>query len=59
VLSAEPTNHYFGVPLIRAIDVDSYKDALSVAFDLNGPVVIEAVVDGSEYNELLLKPNKI
>jgi acetolactate synthase-1/2/3 large subunit len=57
-LPPEPTNHYFGVPVIRAIDTESYKKALVEAFTADGPVVIEAVVNGNEYDELVLKPNK-
>jgi len=53
-----PTNHYFGVPVLRASDSDSYIKALNQAFESDGPVVIEAVVDGNEYDELVLKPNK-
>jgi hypothetical protein len=29
-----------------------------VAFSTHGPIVIEAVIDGSEYDDLVLKPNK-
>ena len=58
VLPEEPTNHYFGVPVIRASNLKSYEKALEEAFLTDGPVVIEAVVDGSEYDELVLKPNK-
>jgi acetolactate synthase-1/2/3 large subunit len=53
-----PTNHYFGVPVIRATHLTDYQNALKEAFAANGPVVIEAVVDGSEYDDLVLKPNK-
>jgi acetolactate synthase I/II/III large subunit len=58
VLPEEPTNHYFGVPVIRAADLVSYRKALEEAFNAAGPVVIEAVVDGSEYYKLVLKANK-
>ena len=54
----EPTNHYFGVPVIRATNFMKYKNALVEGFSLNGPVVIEAVVDGNEYKDLVLKPHK-
>ena len=53
-----PTNHYFGVPVTRAINIVQYKNALIDAFLADGPVVIEAVVDGREYDDLVLKPNK-
>ncbi|WP_346862131.1 thiamine pyrophosphate-binding protein [uncultured Draconibacterium sp.] len=57
-LPPEPTNHYFGVPVIRVTDQKSYKEALKYAFDFDGAIVIEAVIDGSEYDELVLKSNK-
>lgn len=57
-LPKEPTNHYFGVPVIRATNSSSYKSALKKAFANEGPVVIEAHVDGSEYDNLVLKPMK-
>jgi acetolactate synthase-1/2/3 large subunit len=57
-LPQEPTNHYFGVPVIRALNLDSYKKALAEAFVAEGPVLIEAVVDGAEYDDLVLKANK-
>ncbi|WP_346858639.1 thiamine pyrophosphate-binding protein [uncultured Draconibacterium sp.] len=57
-LPEEPTNHYFGVPVIRVTDQKSYKEALKYAFEFDGPIVIEAVIDGSEYDELVLKSNK-
>jgi len=53
-----PTNHYFGVPVIRAANRTDYQTALEEAFSIDGPVVIEAVIDGSEYDDLVLKPNK-
>ncbi|MCY1720408.1 thiamine pyrophosphate-binding protein [Prolixibacteraceae bacterium Z1-6] len=57
-LQKEPTNHYFGVPVIRATNPEEYKSGLEKAFQQDGPIVIEAVIDGSEYNELVLKSNK-
>lgn len=57
-LPEEPTNHYFGVPVLRATDLISYKNALIEAFESDGPTLIEAAVDPSEYHDLLLKPNK-
>ncbi len=53
-----PTNHYFGVPVIRATNLIEYQNALKDAFSANGSVVIEAVVDGREYDNLVLKTNK-
>jgi len=58
ILPDEPANHYFGVPVIRAADLATYKTALEEAFNANGPVVIETLVDPSEYKELVLRQNK-
>nr|WP_319510641.1 thiamine pyrophosphate-binding protein [uncultured Draconibacterium sp.] len=58
LLDGEPTNHYFGVPVVRATNSDEYKNALTKAFATDGPLVIEAVVSSKEYDELVLKPNK-
>jgi len=57
-LPVEPTNHYFGVPVIRSTNRTDYQNALKQAFSSEGPTVIEAVVDGREYDDLVLKPNK-
>ncbi|MCK3682712.1 thiamine pyrophosphate-binding protein [Maribellus sp. YY47] len=57
--SGAPTNYYFGVPIIQVADLDTYKKALKKALDANRPMVIEAVVDPSEYKELLLRRNRI
>jgi acetolactate synthase-1/2/3 large subunit len=57
-LTEKPTNHYFGVPVIRATDSESYQKALAKAFAAEGPMLIEAVVDGSDYDELVLKPGR-
>ncbi len=58
ILPVEPTNHYFGVPVIRATDFHSYQKALKEAFEADGPTLIEALIDPAEYKELVLKPNK-
>lgn len=52
------STHIFGVPLIRVTTQKEYEEALKKAFTADGPVIVEAVVDGSEYDELVLKPNK-
>lgn len=58
IIPTEPTNHYFGVPAIRVTSQYEYKKALKEAFRFDGPTVIEAVVDPSEYQKLVLKKNK-
>ena len=57
-LNKEPTNHYFGVPVMHPTDFGSYQNALMEAFSANGPVVIEVAVDNVEYDDLVLKSNK-
>ncbi len=57
-LSNQATNHYFGVPVIRVFENQSYLNAIDRAFTSEGPVVIEAVAEGTEYDELLLKRNR-
>jgi len=51
-------NHYFGVPVFQVNTCSSYQKALEEAFSAKGPVIVEAVVDGDEYDQLLLQPNK-
>ncbi len=58
-LEEQASNHYFGVPVIRAADCHSYRNALKTAFNSEGSTVIEVVADGTEYNNLVLKPNKL
>ncbi len=50
--------HIFGVPVCRAKTNNEYNVALKKAFATDGPVVIEAVIDGSEYDKLVLQRNK-
>lgn len=57
-LPEKPSNHYFGIPVIRAVNLNSYKKALEEAFKSDGSTLIEVVVDGSEYQDLVLKANK-
>lgn len=58
LFSEEPPNHYFGVPVNRVHTQNEFKKALKEAFDAEGPSVIEAVTEGSEYDQLVLQPNK-
>ncbi|WP_203532671.1 thiamine pyrophosphate-binding protein [Draconibacterium halophilum] len=58
VLEGEPTNHYFGVPVVRVTNSNEYRSALKKAFSAAGPIVIEAVVGSKEYDQLVLQPNK-
>ncbi|WP_372948712.1 thiamine pyrophosphate-binding protein [Mariniphaga sp.] len=54
----KPSSHYFGVPVYQAKDYKSYIKILAEAFSASGPVIIEAFVDGKEYDELVLQKNK-
>ena len=49
---------FFGVPVIKAHDEDSYREALHQAFADGGPVIVEAFVDPAEYGELVLKGDR-
>ena len=54
-----PTAEFvFGVPVIRADDADQYREALEKAFAIEGPVIVEAHIDSSEYEKLILRKHK-
>ena len=42
--------HYFGVPCRPAKNAEEFRAALAWAFDLDGPSVIEAIVDAESYS---------
>jgi acetolactate synthase-1/2/3 large subunit len=48
----------FGVPVISAANLPEYEAALKTALSARGPVVVEAFIDGEEYNELILHKHK-
>jgi acetolactate synthase-1/2/3 large subunit len=56
--SYTPATNFFGVPVLTAMDRMTYRDALSRAFDMNGPVIVEAFVDAAAYDELILRGNR-
>ncbi len=45
----------FGVPVHSAGDPDTLRRALTTAFQTRGPVVVEAVVDGAVYHQLIAR----
>ncbi len=45
----------FGVPVLSADNPDTLRRALKTAFQTPGPVVVEAVVDGAVYHELIAR----
>jgi len=54
----ESARSFFGVPVLTAHDEPTYRKALAEAFDMDGPVIVEAFADGHEYDDLLLKGNR-
>ena len=48
----------FGAKVITAYDENEFELALEQAFAANGPVVVEAVLDATEYDSLVLKADK-
>ncbi len=54
-----PTADYvFGVPVLRADDAGQYRKALEQAFAAEGPVIVEARIDSSEYDSLIMRKHK-
>jgi acetolactate synthase-1/2/3 large subunit len=49
---------FFGVPVLTASNADKYRLALDEAFQAQGPIIVEALVDPDEYNGLLLRGNR-
>ena len=48
----------FGVPVISVSNLSEYESALEKAFAAEGPVVVEAFIDGEEYDGLILHEHK-
>jgi len=55
----QPADCYFGVPVLVARNAEEYRSALIKAFEMNAPVIVEAFVDPTEYDNLILKPHKV
>ncbi|HUW69220.1 MAG TPA: thiamine pyrophosphate-binding protein [bacterium] len=54
-----PTAEFiFGVPVLRADDADQYRAALIKAFKSDGPTIVEAHIDSSEYDDLIQRKHK-
>ncbi len=49
---------FLGVPILQARDEAEMKQSLLKAFAVSGPVIIEAVVDGSVYKNLVTRSYK-
>jgi acetolactate synthase-1/2/3 large subunit len=48
----------FGVPVFSAGNLSEYEKALGKAFGADGPVIVEAFIDGEEYDGLILRKHK-
>ena len=51
-------DNIFGVPVIKADNPDTYRSALQEAFQADGPVIVEALLDSREYDALVLRKDK-
>jgi acetolactate synthase-1/2/3 large subunit len=56
--SPESPSSIFGVPILRADTAEEYRAALEKAFAADGPTVVEAHIDPSEYDDLIMKKHK-
>jgi acetolactate synthase-1/2/3 large subunit len=52
------SDRIFGVPVLSAADAGGLRKALEQAFAADGPVIVEALVDSREYDEVVLKKDK-
>ncbi|WP_116365253.1 thiamine pyrophosphate-binding protein [Parahaliea mediterranea] len=52
-------DNLFGVPVLKAEDPESYRNALQQAVGMDGPVIVEAIIDSREYDGLVLRKNKL
>ena len=46
-------DRFFGVPVLTVKDVNEMENALAEGFSGNGPCIVEAVIDGSQYGDLI------
>ncbi len=49
---------FLGIPVLAVSDPEAYRIALQKGFSLAGPVIIQAKISSSEYDDLVLKGNK-
>ncbi len=49
---------FLGIPVVKARTEEDLKTALSSALTEDGPVIIEAMVDGSVYSDLIIRDHK-
>jgi acetolactate synthase-1/2/3 large subunit len=48
-----------GVQVFAASDVSDYRTALKHAFSADGPAIVEAFIDGAEYDDLVLTEDRV
>jgi acetolactate synthase-1/2/3 large subunit len=48
----------FGAEVLTAADPQSFREQLARAFAADGPVIVEAMVDSREYDEVVLRKDK-
>ncbi|HEX4197368.1 MAG TPA: thiamine pyrophosphate-binding protein [Caulobacteraceae bacterium] len=51
-------DNIFGVPVRTAADPRSFRERLVEAFAADGPVIVEALIDSREYDEVVLRKDK-
>jgi len=51
--------HYFGVPVLPASTVAEVHEAIAQGLAASGPVIVEATVDPTEYDEIILRRHKL
>ncbi|MEA5031362.1 MAG: thiamine pyrophosphate-binding protein [Sphaerochaeta sp.] len=52
------TDYMFGVPILPADSAQAFRAALTEAFACEGPVIVQAIIDSSEYEDLILRKHK-
>jgi len=51
-------DNIFGVPVIKAFDSSEFDSALDQAFAQDGPIIVEAILNSREYDDLVLRQDK-
>jgi acetolactate synthase-1/2/3 large subunit len=51
-------DNIFGVPVIKAFNSAEFDSALDQAFAQDGPIIVEAILDSREYDDLVLRKDK-
>ena len=51
-------DNIFGVPVTKAYDSEQFRQALNDAFEVDGPTIVEAILDSREYDGLVLRKDK-